>query len=220
MAVLLVLSTFLVFIVIDFFMSRSKKVVDTASAPEQRPAPVPLLSSASIEGILVPDQLRFHAGHTWLLEERENLARVGADALAIRVIGAADKVELPKVGRWVRQGQRAFTFHAGVEKIDLVSPAEGEASEINHAVLKDPSLAVKDPYGNGWLVKVKVPERDTVERNLLPRSLVRVWMKEEIRRVRAAVPQVAQVAVMGGGVVDTVTHDQNWRSMTHDVFLN
>jgi glycine cleavage system H lipoate-binding protein len=218
LAVILVLATFLVFIVIDFALSRKKKTVAT-STPELKPTAVPMLSSASIEGILVPDQLRFHPGHTWLFEERPQLARVGADALAIRVIGSCDKVELPKVGRWVRQGQKAFSFHTGAEKVDLVSPAEGEVMEVNTAVLKDPSLAVKDPYGNGWLVKVTVPERETVGRNLLPQNLVRTWMKEEVRKVRAAQPQLAQVAVMGGGTVSTSTHDRSWQQLTHDLFL-
>jgi glycine cleavage system H lipoate-binding protein len=219
MAVILVLATFLVFIVIDFFLSRRKKSTVTATL-DRTSASVPMLSSASIEGVMLPDQLRYHAGHTWLLEERSQLARVGADALAIRVIGPVDKIELPKVGRWIRQGQKAFTFWAGTEKIDLVSPVEGEVCEINQQVAKDPMLAVKDPYGSGWLVKVTVPESDTVERNLLPKSLVRTWMKEEVRRVRAAQPQLAQVAVMGGGTINTAVHDQSWHQLTHDIFLN
>ncbi len=197
MAVLLVLATFLVFVVVDYFMGSKKKVVETA-APEQAPAPSTLLSSSSIEGILVPDQLRYHPGHTWLMEEQSKVARVGADALAVSVMGPVDKIELPKIGRWVRQGQKSFTFYSGPEKIELASPAEGEVVEINPAVVKDPKLAIKDPYGAGWLVKVSVPERDTVLRNLLPQSLVRGWMKEEVRRVRAAIP-MAKVAVMGGG---------------------
>lgn len=217
MAVILVLATFLVFIVIDFFLTRKDK---TAETPERIENPVPMLSSASIEGILVPDQLRYHPGHTWLYEERPQLARVGADALALRVIGAVDKVELPKPGRWVRQGQKAFTFWTGTEKIELVSPTEGEVSEINTQVLRNPALAVTDPYGSGWLVKVTVPESETVERNLLPKSLVRTWMKEEVRRVRAAQPQLAQVAVMGGGTATTTAvHDESWRELVNEVFL-
>ena len=220
MAVLLVLATFLVFIVIDFALSRNKrKVIETAPPVLGRSA-VPMLSSASIEGILVPDQLRFHPGHTWLFEEQSKLARVGADALAMRVLGSIDKIELPKPGRWVRQGQTTFGFWTGGEKVELVSPVEGEVVDVNPAVVKDPALAVKDPYGNGWLVKVSVPERETVERNLLPQSLVRTWMKDEVRRVRAAAPQLAQVAVMGGGTMNTSSHDQSWRSLTTDVFLN
>ena len=101
-----------------------------------------------------------------------------------------------------------------------MSPAEGEVCEINQQVSRDPSLAVKDPYGNGWLVKVTVPERDTVERNLLPKSLVRTWMKEEVRRVRAALPQLAQVAVMGGGTINTTSSRPELAQLTHDIFLN
>jgi glycine cleavage system H lipoate-binding protein len=218
MVVILVLATFLVFIVIDFVLSRRKKTV-APTLTQQKPAAVPLLSSASIEGVLVPDQLRYHPGHTWLLDEGPKVARLGADALAMRVIGSVEKIELPKPGRWVRQGQKAFTFIVGTEKVELVSPAEGEVLEVNPQVLKDPSLAVKDPYGNGWLIKVTVPEHDTVERNLLPQSIVRTWMKEEIRKVRAAQPQLAQVAVMGGGTVNTTSHDRSWTQLTNDLFL-
>ena len=218
MAVILVLATFLVFIVIDFALTRKKKAIPV-NKEQLKPTAVPMLSSASIEGVLVPDQMRYHPGHTWLFEERPQLARVGADALALRVIGTVDKIELPKTGRWVRQGQKAFTFVSAGEKVELVSPVEGEVIEINHAVLKDPTLAAKDPYGNGWLVKVTVPERETVGRNLLPQSLVRTWMKEEVRRVRAAQPQLAQVAVMGGGTVNTTTHDKSWHQLTTELFL-
>ena len=213
MAVILVLATFLVFIVIDFFLSRGKKTTETVTV-DTKSTSMPMLSSASIEGILVPDQMRYHAGHTWLFEEQSKLARVGADALAVSVMGPVDRVELPKIGRWVRQGQKAFTFWTGSESIDLVSPAEGEVTEVNLAVMKDPTLAVKDPYGRGWLVKVSVPERDTVQRNLLPQSLVRTWMKDEIRRVRTAVP-MSKVAVMGGGTVGNPTG-----KVSHDIFLN
>jgi len=66
MTVILVLGTFLVFILIDFFLNR--KQVEQIPVQEAAPAAQPLLSSASIEGILVPDQLRYHAGHTWLSE--------------------------------------------------------------------------------------------------------------------------------------------------------
>lgn len=218
MAVILVLATFLVFIVIDFFLTKNKKATP-AEIQEQPRTTVPMLSSASIEGVLVPDQLRYHPGHTWLFEERPQLARVGADALVTRVAGSIDKIEVPKLGRWVRQGQKAFTVWTGGEKIELASPVEGEVMEINTQVLKDPTLAAKDPYGNGWFVKVTVPERDTVERNLLPKSLVRAWMKEEVRKVRAAQPPVAQVMVMGGGSLNTVAHDQTWREMANDIFL-
>jgi glycine cleavage system H protein len=217
MPVILVLATFLVFIAIDFFLSRKKVVPATATVAPAKPT---LLSSASIEGIMVPDQLRFHPGHMWLHEERPGFSRVGADALALRVVGKIDKIEAPKVGRWVRQGQKAFTIWTAGEKVEWVSPVEGEVQEINQEALKDPSLIAKDPYGRGWLVKVNVPERETVERNLLPQSLVRAWMREEVHRVRAVQPELAAVAVMGSNQIVSGGHDQSWVKLTHELFLS
>lgn len=193
MTVILVLGTFLIFILIDFLLNR--KHGQAVVSKETLEAAPTLLSSASIEGYLVPDQLRYHSGHTWLTEERPHLVRVGADALAAKSIGSIDKIEVPKAGRWVRQGQKAFTVTAGTEHIDLVSPAEGEITEVNSEVIRNPSLLFKDPYGKGWLVKVNMPDPDLVERNLLPRSIVRVWMKEEIRQFRAAHPATKVSAV-------------------------
>ena len=110
-------------------------------------------------------------------------------------IGSIDKIEVPQAGRWVRQGQKAFTLYAGTERFDLVSPAEGEVTEVNADVVRDPSLLFKDPYGKGWLVKVNMPDPELVERNLLPRTLVRTWMKDEIRQFRAAHPMAKVSAV-------------------------
>lgn len=186
MTVILVLGTFLVFILIDFFLNR-KHVLQTP-VQQTTPASPSLLSSAVIDGLLVPDQLRYHSGHTWLTEERPQLVRVGADSLAVRKMSAIEKLEIPQPGRWVRQGQKAFVAIAGNERFELVSPAEGEVTEINPEVLRDPSLLLKDPYGKGWLVKVNMPDPELVERNLLPKSIVRTWMREEIRTWRASQP--------------------------------
>lgn len=193
MTVILVLGTFLVFILIDFFLNR--KHAEHIPVQESTPAAQTLLSSAVIDGFLVPDQLRYHAGHTWLTEERPQLVRVGADALAAKKMAAIEKIEVPQPGRWVRQGQRAFVAVAGDKKYELVSPAEGEVTEINPDVLRDPSLLLRDPYGKGWLVKVNMPDPDLVERNLLPKSIVRTWMREEIRDWRASQPAANVKAV-------------------------
>ena len=193
MTVILILGTFLVFILIDFFLHR--KTQQPATEQKSAPAAPALLSSASIEGILVPDQLRYHSGHTWLTNERPELARVGADGLVARIYDHIDKIDVPKPGRWVRQGQKAFTILCGDKNHDIVSPAEGEVTEVNPDLLRDPSLLTKDPYGRGWLVKVSMPDPDLVERNLMPRNIVRNWMREEIKEMRAARPAIQAKAV-------------------------
>lgn len=217
MAVLLVLATFLVFLLIDWLLTRRKKV--PVAAPAAPAAPATLLSSASVEGVLVPDQLRYHPGHTWCMEERPQLVRVGADALAVSVAGPIDRIELPAPGRWLRQGQKAWTVYCGAEKIDMVSPVEGEVLEVNPQAAKNPELMTKDPYGKGWLVRVSVPDAQSTERNLLPRALVRTWMKEAVRSVRARQGAIGNVMVAGGRT-STATVDLATRpAVLKDIFL-
>jgi glycine cleavage system H protein len=217
MAVLLVLATFLVFLLIDWILNR-KKAVAVQNEPIQTEAPA-LLSSASVEGILVPDQLRYHPGHTWCVAERPQFVRVGADALAASVVSSPDRIELPKPGRWLRQGQRAWSVYCGSQRIDMVSPVEGEVMEINPDVASRPELLCSDPYGSGWLLKVAVPDTQSTERNLLPKSLVRTWMKEAVQSVRARQRTVGKVMVVGDRRVAVSVDGTTLPALARELFL-
>jgi glycine cleavage system H protein len=217
MAVLLVLATFLVFLLIDWILNRKKAVI-VQNEPIQTEAPA-LLSSASVEGILVPDQLRYHPGHTWCVAERPQFVRVGADALAGSVISSPDRIELPKPGRWLRQGQRAWSVYCGNQRIDMVSPVEGEVMEVNPDVANRPELVCSDPYGSGWLLKVAVPDAQSTERNLLPKSLVRAWMKEAVQSVRSRQRTVGNVMVVGRGRVAVSVDGTTLPALAKELFL-
>ena len=217
MAVLLVLATFLTFLLIDWILNRHKKVV-VQNEPKQAEAPA-LLSSASVEGILVPDQLRYHPGHTWCATERPQFVRVGADALAASVVSGVDRIDLPKPGRWLRQGQKAWSVYSGNQRIDMVSPVEGEVMEVNPDVVNRPELLCTDPYGSGWLLKVAVPDAQSTDRNLLPPSLVRTWMREAVHSVRARQRSVGNLMVVGGGKVAVAVDDKTLPALTRELFL-
>ena len=163
MTVILVLVTFFGFIALDWFLHRGK-VPAVASAHE--PAAVAHLNR--IAGFLAPDNLRYHAGHAWLERERRNIARTGVDEFAAALAGDISKIELPKPGQWVRQGQKAWTLHRNGETTEMVSPIEGEVIEVNPDVLKNPALLREDPYGRGWLMTVNVPDEESTTRNLIP----------------------------------------------------
>lgn len=170
MTVILVLTMFVVFAVIDYVMHRTANAPKMVDEPEQSTAPL---------------KFRYHAGHTWVLHEGHDMQRVGFDGVAAQVATPIEKIELPQPGRWVRQGQRAWAFYHNGERFEMVSPAEGEVVEINPAVVKDPSLIGKDPYGRGWLMTVRVMDKESVDRNLLPAELVSTWMREEARKVQS-----------------------------------
>jgi glycine cleavage system H protein len=220
MTVILVLSTFVVFILIDFVLSRNK-VVQTEE--EYAPAGAVALDPNYVEGFLVPDKLQYHPGHSWVMRERKRLARVGVDEFAAALMGRIERIELPKPGTWLRQGQKAFSFYRDGEKTEVLSPTEGEIVEVNPEIAKDASLLRKDPYGAGWLLMINVPDEETVSRNLIPAGMVHSWMRDAVQRLYSLQPQLAgAVAADGGRPAEDLfaaLPGASWRDLTADFFL-
>src|SRR6185369_429956 len=107
-----------------------------------------------VAGFRIAPNLMYHPGHSWAVKEGGDLVRVGLDDFAARVAGKLDGITLPQRGRWVTQGQKAYTLQHDGAKVDMGSPIEGTVVELNEAVLRDPDLARRDPYGEGWLMLV------------------------------------------------------------------
>lgn len=221
MTVILVLVTFFGFIALDWFLHRGK-----APAVASAVAPAPVAHLNRIAGFLAPENLRYHAGHAWLERERHNIARTGVDEFAAALAGEITKLELPKPGQWVRQGQKAWTLHRNGETTEMVSPIEGEVIEVNQEVLRNPALLRDDPYGRGWLMTVNVPDEESTTRNLIPRNMVRNWMRDAVERLYAMQPQSAYATAADGGeptrdLLAGLAAEPNaqWQKVTREFFL-
>lgn len=223
MTVILVVLTFAVFIIVDLVMNRSRALVVAAEAAPE-PAAVPVEVEEVVGGFAVPSHVRYHPGHTWVSRERKNVNRVGADSFAAAFAGPVERVELPKPGVWVRQGQKVVSLFRGGEKIEMVSPVEGEVVEINTQILSNPSLLREDPYGKGWLMTVFAPDEEGPSRNLLPANLVGSWMREAVDRLFQLQPQLAGVTAADGGVpvadLATALDAATWKKAAHEFFLS
>ncbi|MGO9085002.1 MAG: glycine cleavage system protein H [Candidatus Sulfotelmatobacter sp.] len=223
MTVILVLLTFGIFLTIDYF--RSQKLAQRPvlqAVPREAP---PRMAPALVSGFQVPENLRYHAGHTWALSESRDLVRVGMDDFASKLVGKIDSITLPQRGRWVRQGQKIWTIFRDGKSVDMISPIEGTVSDINEAAMKDPELARKDPYGEGWLVTVQAPDTKTNFRNLFGGMLARVWTEESALRLRKRMPiaMASALAQDGGVAVDDITQhlpDLDWGTLTKEFFLS
>jgi glycine cleavage system H protein len=221
MTVLLVLATFLVFIVLDYAMNRNKQMaIAPAVSPEIAPA---LMGGDYVGGFHVPVNVAYHPGHSWMMRERKNVVRVGADEFAAALLGKIEKLEVPKPGTWVRQGQKILSFFRDGVRTEMVSPTEGEVMEINTEVLNNPTLLRQDPYGKGWLLSVHVPDEENIGRNLVPRGLIAQWMRDAVERLYAVQPALAgAVAADGGRPADDVfaaLPNANWKELTGEYFL-
>ncbi len=161
MTVLLVLATFAIFLTIDYFYAKAKHPVLQVAPAIRKPAGVSVAprQPSMVGGFNVPGNLRYHPGHTWALSESPSLVRIGMDDFASKLAGKIEGISLPQRGQWIRQGQKVWSIVRNGKKLDMVSPIEGTVADINEAVVNDPALATKDPYGEGWLVTVQSSRR-------------------------------------------------------------
>jgi glycine cleavage system H protein len=222
MTVIMVLLTFAIFLLIDYVRGQklAKQPVLQVARHENRSRVVP----AMVAGFQVPENVRYHAGHTWALSESTEMVRVGMDDFASKLIGKIENITLPQRGRWVRQGQKIWTIFRDGKSVDMVSPIEGTITDINEAVVKNPELARKDPYGEGWLVTVQAPDSKINFRNLLGGTLARLWTESCALQLRNKVPMLAGALAQDGGIAvdDLTAHmpDEDWATLTKEFFLS
>ena len=223
MTVIMVLSTFIVFLLIDHFFSKKPAVQIAVQPAVARPIAEPLQPSL-VGGFKVPENLRYHPGHTWALSESPSLVRVGVDDFASKLMGKVERLSLPQRGQWIRQGQKLASVYRDGAKVDMLSPIEGSVADINDALVQNPELARKDPYGEGWMVTVQSPDAKTNFRNLMSGALARWWTEEAASRLQKRVPAALGALAQDGGVaMDNLTAqipDQNWTELTREFFLS
>lgn len=222
MTVILMLAMFAIFLTIDY-LRKGKEATATAEAEREAAATPSRSLPAIVAGFHLPENRRYHQGHTWALQESPTLARVGLDDFGARLAGKVDGVVLPKRGQWIRQGQKFAALIRDGQKTEIVSPVEGEVTSVNEAVLANAALMNSDPYGEGWLVSVLSPDIPTSFRNLLNGSLARKWMAEAASRLQMRVPALAGAVAQDGGLA---VHDltvqlptTQWAELTREFFL-
>ena len=165
----------------------------------------------------------FHQGHAWAAPGDGETVTVGLDDFAAKLVGPLDEVTLPAVGAGVRQGEPAWTLRAGDRALAMLSPVEGEVIAVNPAVLETPRLAADDPYGAGWLLKVRAPQRRASLRNLFSGELAAVWMRHTVERLRQLPAADLGVVMPDGGVpvrgFGRVLGPLEWETDTREFFF-
>jgi glycine cleavage system H lipoate-binding protein len=196
MTILFVLLTFLIILSITYYTKRSQPVIRPALMVGRPAAP----RMTRDMGFEIPNGYCFHPGHTWVMDEGRQNARVGMDSFAANLIGKIDRIEVAGLNRWVRQGQKVWSVTRDGMTFDMVSPVEGVVIAVNPEIQKDPNLAGKDPYKDGWICVVKAPDIATNVNNLLRGSFIGPWMQNTLRRVGALTAQMAGATAQDGGL--------------------
>ncbi|HEY3221207.1 MAG TPA: glycine cleavage system protein GcvH [Gemmatimonadales bacterium] len=112
----------------------------------------------------IPKDLRYTQDHEWVRESGDpQVVEVGITDYAQGELGDVVFVELPKAAAAFKQRDVFGTIEAVKAVSELYSPVAGSIVETNTALEQDPALVNRDPYGQGWMVKVKIKDAKELE---------------------------------------------------------
>ncbi|MFC4535824.1 glycine cleavage system protein GcvH [Sphaerisporangium dianthi] len=105
----------------------------------------------------IPEELSYTKEHEWVAGLDDGLTvTVGITAFAAEALGDVVFVQLPEAGGTVEAGDAVGEVESTKSVSDIYAPVAGEVVEVNQTVVDDPSLVNSDPYGDGWLFRVRV----------------------------------------------------------------
>jgi len=116
-----------------------------------------------------PQEKRIKAvgDHSWMMMEENGVILLGVEGSFVQSIGKVQTIYLPDVGDELRQGGSYLQiFSSDMRSHSILSPLSGTVVEVNQKVIENPESALQDPYGEGWLIRLK-PSRFEQERAVL-----------------------------------------------------
>ena len=169
----------------------------------------------------VPAGISLHPGHTWARLEKDGLVSVGIDDFAHKLVGPA-KVELPALGTRVAQGEPALELCDEGRSVPMLSPIDGTVVAVNPAVKAD-AAALDNPYGAGWLFKVKAPRLAANLRQLHATATANRMLEDASEAlVRRIDPELGRLLQDGGtpvhGIARALAGD-GWEALAREFFL-
>ncbi|MFC1490118.1 glycine cleavage system protein GcvH [Candidatus Latescibacterota bacterium] len=127
----------------------------------------------------VPMDLSFIDEHTWVLVEND-IGTIGLSDYAQSELSEIVYIDLPEVGFEVSQGSPFGTVEAMKTVAELIAPMSGEVIEKNENLDSDPRLVNMDPYGEGWMIKIKLHEPEEIENIFNPQEYILYVSGEDI----------------------------------------
>ena len=110
---------------------------------------------------MVPENLRYTKDHEWIRVDGD-IGAIGITDHAQEELGDIVFVELPKIGATLEQSASFGSVESVKAVSDIYAPVTGQVTEVNGALAETPEKVNEDPYGEGWLIKLKLSASDQV----------------------------------------------------------
>ena len=127
---------------------------------------------------IVKEGLYYTKSDEWVKIEGDT-ATLGITDYAQKKLRYVVSVELPELGTKINEGDSVATLESVKSVEDIYSPISGEVAEVNEALIDTPDLINKDPYGDGWVVKIRVEETPDTSKLLTPEAYAEKIRSEE-----------------------------------------
>lgn len=111
----------------------------------------------------VPSDLKYLETHQWVRVDENGLATVGITDFAQQQLGDVVYIGVPELGAIVTGGEEAGVAESVKSASDVFSPVTGEVVEINELLEDEPEKVNEDPYGEGWLFRVKMTDDGEID---------------------------------------------------------
>ena len=108
-----------------------------------------------------PDELKYHREHDWARIDGDE-ATLGVTWFAQDALGELVHYEPPEPGSTVRKDESYGEVESVKAVSDLIAPLSGEVLEVNQRVVEEPEVVNDDPYGEGWLIRIRIGNDDEV----------------------------------------------------------
>lgn len=182
-------------LLVPFWLLINRKRARNPQAVQAEPAP-----SLSRSWFSIPDGVYFHPGHAWAQPRLGGVFRVGLDDFAQRLIGDLSGLVLPEVGTDITAGDIGWQIEASGKRLPMLAPVTGTVVSINRHASDDPELVNRDPFGDGWLLEVRLPRPKPALRTLLSGRSAEAWMDTAVQKLQNLMGGRLGLTLPDGGV--------------------
>jgi len=121
----------------------------------------------------IPSNLKYTKDHEWI-KVNGNEAIIGITEFAQKELGDIVFIEIETVGDNLAEGNTFGTIEAVKTVSDLFMPVGGEVLEVNEKLVSTPEVVNKDPYGDGWMIKIKIENASELDNLLTPEAYAKL----------------------------------------------
>lgn len=133
-----------------------------------------------IEGYKLPDELYYTKDHTWARIEDNGTVTVGLDDYGVKAAGNIEFIDLPMEDDEFEAAEAMGSLESAKWVGGLLMPVSGTIIEVNENIEDDLDILKEDPYGEGWLVKLKPSNLKDDLKGLIHGVDIGPWLKKEI----------------------------------------